>query len=119
MSTTSRDLHAPLFTTTWDLCVWLLDKTRTQPHDVLARSLAEEALRLLDAVTLALKNLDRDLALADADVLLIRLRLAMETALEPIPVGLPRNVSFPLLPPAGGGWAGGAAWIMLVYRPPS
>ena len=79
--------RAPIFTVTWDFSVWLLKKTRAAPQDPLAQSLADGALRLLDAITLALKNIDRDDALQDADLLLIqlrlrlrlRLRLAMET----------------------------------------
>ncbi len=82
MSPTQRDLQAPIFTVTWDLCVWLLNKTRTQPHDVLACSLAAEILHRLDTVTLALKNIDRDTALAEADLLLIRLRLRLRLAVE-------------------------------------
>ncbi len=78
----SRDLRAPIFTASWDLCAWLLKKARAQPHDMLARELAEEVLRLLDAVTLALKNIDRDNALLDADLILIRLRLRLRLAVE-------------------------------------
>ena len=63
----SDDLRAPIFTASWDLCVWILTKARAQPHDILARELAVEALRLLDTVTLALKNIDRASALEDAD----------------------------------------------------
>jgi hypothetical protein len=76
------DLRAPIFTASWDLCAWLLKKARAQPHDPLARSLAEEALRLLDAVTMALKNIDRENAIADADLILIRLRLRLRLAVE-------------------------------------
>ncbi len=78
----SRDLRAPIFTASWDLCTWLLKKARAQPHDMLARELAEEVLRLLDAVTMALKNIDRDNALLDADLILIRLRLRLRLAVE-------------------------------------
>ena len=81
----SDDLRAPIFTASWDLCTWLLKKTRAQPHDPLAQSLATEALRLLDTITMALKNIDRENALMDADLILIRLclrlRLAVDTAL--------------------------------------
>jgi hypothetical protein len=78
----SRDLRAPIFTASWDLCVWLLKKARAQPHDPLAHSLAVEALHLLDTVTLALKNIDRDNAVVDADLILIRLRLRLRLAVE-------------------------------------
>ena len=46
----SDDLRAPIFTASWDLCVWILTKARAQPQDLLARELAVEALRLLDTV---------------------------------------------------------------------
>lgn len=82
MSPTARAPQAPIFTATWDLCVWLLNKTQAYPHHVLARSLAEEVLRLLDTVTMALKNMDRDSALDEADLLLIRLRLRLRLAVE-------------------------------------
>jgi hypothetical protein len=39
-----------------------------------------EALSLLDIITLALKNIDRENALADADLILIRLRLRLRMA---------------------------------------
>jgi hypothetical protein len=32
----SDDLRAPIFTASWDLCVWILTKARAQPHDILA-----------------------------------------------------------------------------------
>lgn len=74
--------RAPIFTVTWDFSVWLLKKTRAAPQDLLAQSLANGALRLLDAITLALKNIDRDDALQDADLLLIQLRLRLRLAME-------------------------------------
>jgi hypothetical protein len=76
------DTHAPIFTDCWDLCVWLLKKARTQGTDLLAQSLAEESLRLLDAITMALKNLDREQALDEADVILLRLRLRLRLAVD-------------------------------------
>ena len=77
-----RDLRAPIFTVTWDLCVWLLKKTRKQPDDPLAQALSHEAFQLLDTVTLALKDIDRDEALREADLILIRLRLRLRLAVE-------------------------------------
>ncbi len=74
--------HAPIFTVTWDFSVWLLKKARAAPHDPLAQTLASSALRLLDAITLALKNIDRDEALQEADLILIQLRLRLRLALE-------------------------------------
>jgi hypothetical protein len=82
LKTRNHDLRAPIFTASWDLCAWLLKKARAQPHDPLARTPAEEALRLLNTVTLALKNVDRENALADADLILIRLRLRLRLAVE-------------------------------------
>ncbi|MGE3541780.1 MAG: hypothetical protein AB7N91_30695 [Candidatus Tectimicrobiota bacterium] len=76
------DLRAPIFTVCWDLCTWLLHKARPQPHDLLAQSLAQEGLRLLDSITLALKNIDREQALEEADVLVLRLRLRLRLAVE-------------------------------------
>ena len=78
----SGDLRAPIFTTAWDLCVWVVRKARAEPHDPLARALCTEALRLLDAVTLAVKNIDRETALLEADVILVRLRLRLRLAAE-------------------------------------
>lgn len=78
----SQDLHAPIFTASWDLCAWIFKKARMQPHDPLAQALAAEALSLLDSITLALKNIDRENALADADLILIRLRLRLRLAME-------------------------------------
>jgi len=76
------DFHAPIFTACWDLCAWLLKKARAQGSDPLAQSLAEEGLRLLDTMTLALKNMDREQALDEADVILLRLRLRLRLAVE-------------------------------------
>lgn len=74
--------RAPIFTTTWDFSVWLLQKARSAPDDLLARSLADRALRLLDAITFALKDIERDEALQNADRLLIQLRLRLRLAIE-------------------------------------
>lgn len=74
--------RAPIFSATWDFSVWLIRKTRAAPQDPLARSLAERALRLLDTITLALKDIDRDEALQQADLLLIQLRLRLRLAME-------------------------------------
>ncbi len=79
---TTPDSQAPIFTQSWDLTVWLLKKARAEPHDPLARSLAVEALRLIDVVTLALKNIEREESLADADMMLVRLRTRLRLAME-------------------------------------
>ena len=76
------DRRAPIFTASWDLAAWLLKHLRRHPHDTLARSLSQEVLNLIDTVTLALKNIDRDTALEDADLILIRLRLRLRLAVE-------------------------------------
>jgi hypothetical protein len=78
----SDDLRAPIFTASWDLCAWILTKARAQPHDILAQELASETLRLLDTVTLALKNIDRAAALEEADLALLRIRLRLRLAVE-------------------------------------
>ena len=78
----SEDARAPIFTATWDVCAWLLKKTQPHPHDTLATSLAEHALRLLDHITLALRNIDRENALWDADIVLVQLRLRVRLAEE-------------------------------------
>jgi hypothetical protein len=77
-----RDRRAPIFTAAWDLCAWLLKKTKAQPHEALSQALSQEALRLLDAITLALKNIERDEALRETDLILIRLRLRLRLAME-------------------------------------
>jgi hypothetical protein len=76
----SRDLSAPIYTVTWDLCNWLLQKARALPHDVLAQALAQESLTLLDTITLALKDIEREHMLADTDLILIRLRTRLRLA---------------------------------------
>ena len=82
MKARNHDLRAPIFAASWDSCAWPLKKSRAQPHDALARALAAEALYLLDTVTLALKNIDREDAIAEADLILIRLRLGLRLAVE-------------------------------------
>ena len=74
--------RAPIFVATWDFSVWLVRKARAAPQDPLARALAERAMRLLDTITLALKDIDRDEALQQADLLLIQLRLRLRLAME-------------------------------------
>ncbi len=74
--------RAPIFTAAWDLTVWLLRSVDDDAHSVLCRELARETLGLLDQVMLAVKNMDRELALQDADLSLIRLRLRLRLAAE-------------------------------------
>jgi len=74
--------RAPIFTAAWDLTVWLLQTVDNDAHNVLCRELARETLGLMDQVTFAVKNVDRELALQDADLGLIRLRLRLRLAAE-------------------------------------
>ncbi len=70
---------APLYTDTFALCEWLLnhfgDDTR-----ILPQTLCTQALRLLEAVTLALKGRRRDEQVDIADECLIRLRTQLRLA---------------------------------------
>jgi len=76
--------RAPLYTDTIALCAWLLERFRDD-DDLLSVSIRKRSLRLLGAVTLALKGRRRDDNLELADELLIvlraELRLAGETGL--------------------------------------
>ncbi len=70
---------APLFSDTFALCEWLLGKL---DHDqsTLARALCNNALRLLTAITLALKDRLREERIDEADERLIALRLQLRLA---------------------------------------
>ena len=72
---------APIFTATWDLTAWLL-RQLGRDASVLANALCTEAISLLDAVVLALKDIDRGDNLAAADLSLIRLRMRVRLAAE-------------------------------------
>jgi hypothetical protein len=77
-----RDLgRAPLFTAAWDLAAWVLKQLGGDPS-VLPAALCSEALVLLDAVVLALKDIDRRENLAAADLCLIRLRMRVRLAAQ-------------------------------------
>jgi hypothetical protein len=73
------DNRAPLFTETFSLCQWLLEQLDSQPS-VLARVICENALKLLEAVTLALKGRLREERLEEADECLFTLRLQLRLA---------------------------------------
>ena len=75
----SVETRAPLFTDTFQLCEWLLRALQRNPGP-LARALCGNALRLLEAVTLALKRRRRDEALMEADEILITLRVQLRLA---------------------------------------
>jgi len=66
---------------TWDLAAWILKQWRAD-RSVLPESLCRQTLALLDAVVLALKDIDRREQLAAADLGLIRLRLRIRLAVE-------------------------------------
>jgi hypothetical protein len=72
---------APLFTAAWDLCAWVLTRLGGD-RSVLPASLCSETLALLDAVVLALKDVDRLENLSQADLCLIRLRMRVRLAAE-------------------------------------
>lgn len=73
------DNHAPIFSDTFTLCQWLLERLDGQPG-VLATTLCRNALQLLEAVALALKGRQRDERLEEADERLIMLRLQLRLA---------------------------------------
>ncbi len=71
--------QAPLFADAFALSEWLLRHVDGQTG-VLARTLSQDALHVLDAVALALKGWSRPERLADADEHLILLRLHLRLA---------------------------------------
>lgn len=70
---------APIFSDACALCEWLLGRLGDDPR-VLSRFLCRDALRLVRAVTLALKGRDRPRRLAEADERLIVLRTELRLA---------------------------------------
>jgi hypothetical protein len=70
---------APLFVHAFDLTAWVLERFG-EGTDALSRELCAKALALLDLVTLALQDRERDLRLTDADELLVGLRLRLRLA---------------------------------------
>jgi hypothetical protein len=73
--------RAPIFTAAWDLAAGILQRLGGDAS-VLARSLCAESLGLLDAVVLALKDIERLQHLDRADTLLIQLRLRLRLTAE-------------------------------------
>jgi hypothetical protein len=73
--------RAPIFTDTFALCQWLLHHFDREPS-ILARRLCDNALVLLEVVTLALRDRLRDERLEEADERLIALRLHLRLAGE-------------------------------------
>jgi hypothetical protein len=76
-----RSAEAPLFVDALILSQWLLE--RCDPAErPLERRLVELALDLLQTLTLALKNRDREAQIEAADEQLIRLRVLLRLAVE-------------------------------------
>lgn len=73
--------RAPLFTHCFDLAAWILGHFNTR-EGVLAHDLCTRSLGLLDAVTLALRDVDRQERLETADIVLVELRLRLRLAHE-------------------------------------
>ncbi len=71
--------QAPLFADTFSLCEWLL-RHLDRETSVLARALCDDALRILEAVVLALKGWSRPERIAEADECLIVLRVHLRLA---------------------------------------
>ena len=70
---------APLFVHAFDLAAWVLGRFGER-SDALSRELCTKSLTLLDLITLALQDRERDLRLNDADELLVGLRLRLRLA---------------------------------------
>ena len=71
--------RAPIFTDTFALCEWLLQHF-DQEQGVLAHTICNTALQLLEEITFALKDRRRDERLDEADERLIALRLHLRLA---------------------------------------
>ncbi|MEM7204998.1 MAG: hypothetical protein AAF628_32385 [Planctomycetota bacterium] len=70
---------APVFRDTFALCTWLLDRLEDDDRP-LARSLCDNGLRLLDAISLAVRHREVDERLAEADDRLVMLRVHLRLA---------------------------------------
>ena len=71
--------HAPIFPDTFSLCEWLLHHLHREPG-VLSQTLCDNALKLLEAITFALKDRWRQERLEEADDRLLALRLQLRLA---------------------------------------
>lgn len=71
--------QAPLFADTFSLCEWLLQHLDREAS-VLARALCENALKMLEAVVMALKGWSREDRIAEADERLVLLRMHLRLA---------------------------------------
>jgi hypothetical protein len=76
---TTNAERAPLYLDCFELAEWLLGRFDEQAGE-LPDSLCRVGLELLDAVTLALKDRDREMRLELADEALIRLRQRLRLA---------------------------------------
>ncbi|MCB9761049.1 MAG: hypothetical protein H6739_14515 [Alphaproteobacteria bacterium] len=70
---------APLFVHSFELCTWLLEHFDAAPG-ALPRRLCEGSLDLIEALSLALRGLDRGLNIDRADQLLFTLRIHLRMA---------------------------------------
>lgn len=70
---------APLFVHAFDLATWVLGRFG-EGSDALSRELCAKTLALLDLITLALQDRERDMRLTDADELLVGVRLRLRLA---------------------------------------
>jgi len=71
--------RAPIFTDTFALCEWLLQRLDRE-QGVLARTICNTAVQLLEEITFALKDRRRDERLEEADERLIALRMHLRLA---------------------------------------
>lgn len=74
-------IPAPIYVDTLALCKWLLEHFGADER-ILPRTLCGYSLKLLEAVTLALKNRRRDEQIDIADEYLIRLRTQLRLVQE-------------------------------------
>jgi hypothetical protein len=78
---TDRSAHAPLFVDAMALCEWLDGHFGTSER-LAERRMLGHALDLLETLTLALKDRQRERRIEEADELLIRLRAGLRLAVE-------------------------------------
>ena len=71
--------RAPIFADTFSLCEWLLHHLDWE-QSVLSRAICDTALQLLEVITFALKDRQRDERLDEADERLIALLLHLRLA---------------------------------------
>ncbi len=74
--------EAPLFVQCMALCRWCFEGLGAAPTALLARTIEGDALRVLDHVTLALKDFNRERNAEEADAALVLLRVHVRLAHE-------------------------------------